>query len=101
MSWILPLNVLISIQRICLHDLEQRAKVILSRLGVVEDVSALLVVNLGDTVEEGGLEAQGHWCLRMDDGVAGFANIDGQDLFLVDLGGGGVCADGGDEPGNG
>lgn len=66
----------------------------------MKNVSALLVVDLGDTVEEGGLEAQGHWCLWVDDGVACFADVDGQDLLLVDLGGARVRADGCNEPGN-
>ena len=67
----------------------------------MKDISTLLVVDFGDTVEERGLKAQGHWCLGMDDGFACFADVDGQDLLLVDFGGAGVGADSCDEPGNG
>ena len=88
----------ISIQCISLDDSEQRTHVILRRLCILEHIAHLLVIDARDAEEEGGLQAQGHRRVRVDDRVACFLDVDVEDLLLVHFDVGGLRADGGDEP---
>ena len=95
---LLPLNVRIRVERVVLDHLEQRTKIVLRGLRIMKNISALLAVDLGDTIEERTLQAECHWSVRVDDRVTSFPDIDVEDLLLVHLGGGGVRADGCDKP---
>lgn len=44
------------------------------------------------------LESQGHWCLRLHDGLAGLSQVDVEDSLLADFLGVRLRAQRGDEP---
>lgn len=68
-----------------LHGAEVGKHIRLRFLGIIEDISALLLEDSRDTIEEVALQTQGEGRTRIDDGLACLGDVDLLDDLFVEL----------------